>query len=290
MKRSDPKLYRPKDHRVKGVRRPERVRPERANRGPDRPKAAPVGPERPKAPPAPWFLGGAVAFSALFMLSVYLGYELGPFYHIPDLVMIASVLVLLFTVYKCIDFCQCHWEAHRHRCRVSVTVLAVVISMGLVLSAYIFVVGEPYHDWEYEAELSCTTGCRVWLPAPMTGHEGAFFTNEDIEVDGTGNARVIEVRYEHEVGSAVEVQWSGNVSLRVSRDRDYRHLAMERYGLWNSTEHRFVVVGHELPGDADVNFSLGFRHRHVTWDLEEVTWSISGTIGPNENRFAPVSG
>lgn len=279
MKQRDSRLYRSQDHKIrsrKGARKKKEDRP--------RPRREPP-PERKKTPPAPWFLGGVLAFTVLFILSVYLGYEIGPLYMIPDLLMMGAVLCMIYSAYKGLDFCQCHWEAHNSRCKASVAVLAITIAIGLVISSYIFVVKEPYHNWQYEADLTCTSGCKVQIPAPMKEKDEAFFRDNDIQVDGPGNAKVIELRYEGKAIMALEIEWSGDLSLRAVGNKDYRDLPMDRHGLWNTSNHTFIVVGKDIPDDGNVTFELGFFHQHKTREYKEESWRISGKVGTGANMY-----
>jgi hypothetical protein len=127
------------------------------------------------------------------------------------------------------------------------------------------------------------------MPAPMKDRDDAFFENSKIQVDGTGNAKVIELRYEGRTIKAVEVEWSGNISLRAVGNKDYRSLQMDRNGLWNSTNSTFVVVGNNIPDDANVTFELSFFHQHRAREYKEESWRISGKIGPGVNMYEKMS-
>jgi hypothetical protein len=283
MKERDPNLYRPQDHRIKSrkgvVRKPTK---KEQGKKPPRPvrERAPEPPPPRKRLPIPWFLVGGILFSVMFISGILIGYELGTFYRIPDILMVGSVLVLLLSIYKAVDFGYKHWSDMPSRCKYSAMSLVVIIVVGLLIGSYLFVTKEPYHNWDYRVTLSCTSGCKVQIPVPMMDKDEAFFMHEELITEGQGNARVVDLRYEGKDIKALEVEWSGNMSIRVSGTKDYRHLALERHGLWNSSLERFAVVGVDIPDDGNVSLALQFMHEHITREKRTEEWSIEGQLGP----------
>lgn len=281
MKRKDPRLVRAGDIRQRGR---EQRPPTRDRRPPPRPLRKDL--PRPEPPPFPTFLLGGIGFTVMLMASAYLHYFLG-IPHIPSLLFYLSLAVLGFTIFYTIDFNVRYRSDHGSRCKISTIIVTVIMVVGGVVGGHIFMTKEPYHDWSYKVELVCTLGCEADLPVPMMDKDTAFFSERNLRTEGSGDVNIVTLRYEGKDILALNVRWSGNLTIKVSDHRDYRTMDMDRYGLWNSTYQEFVIVGRSIPLGRNATMKMDFHHVKVTHEYKYDEWGIHGEIAMGVNMYRP---
>jgi hypothetical protein len=246
---------------------------------------------KPKGPPVPKFIISSIGFVVLLMSGIVLSYYCGVFQYflfISYMMLILALILAAHSVFGIFFFNRDHRTEDPRRCMFATVAVVGILVGGSVMSAVLFVELEPYHDWEYTAELKCKTSCIVDLPVPVKAPNSnrTFFSEKDLSTKGQGFVQIVDRFPENKKTPALRVHWSGNFSIKASMSRDYRDLLVGRNGLYNASAKEFVVYGLTVPVGDNVTFRLELEHKKISQTPYKDHWVIQGKIELGTNYYS----
>jgi hypothetical protein len=225
------------------------------------------------------------------MISIVLSYYSGvnEFFLLLSYVLFILALILVGpSVYWTVIFNRDHRTEDPRRCKLATFTIIGILVGGSIMSAVLFVELEPYHDWEYSANLECKTSCIVDLPIPIKAQNSnkTFFREKDLSTKGQGFVEIVDRYPDNKKEPALRVHWSGNFSIKASGSKDYRDLLVGKSWLYNASVKKFLAYGVSIPSGDNVTFRLEFSHKKISQRPHNDHWMIQGQIEDGLNYYS----